>query len=512
MSELIKALTGYRHRFVRDLSRIAQIQEARILALVNGQSDTAFGRMLGLSDVRSVESFQAAVPLHEWRDFEPWIERELGEGQGAFLAEPVLAVELTSGSSSARKMIPYTQTHLASFAAAVYPWLDDWLLKYPMLANTPWFWLISPSSQQSKQTVNGIPIGLPGGDAAYFGEALANPIGQRLMVPEAVSRLSDLAQWRRVCLAYLLATPPALLSVWSPSLLLVLLDVLRDESMAVLSLLDDWPYDFLPKPTIDKARREALPDLVMGGPEHIWPEVVLVSCWTSASAERDVLLLKQRWPSLNIQGKGLLSTEGVVSVPLLGLSDPVLAVNSGFYEFLCDDGRMRLAHELPAGCEAQVVMSTANGLLRYQTQDYIRCTGHFASAPLLKFMGRSHVVSDLCGEKLHDGFVATVLSDLPCFSMLISHPTKRGYVWVADQLCESIESMLCQVEQGLRENPHYAWGQDVGQLSALTVLVFPNFLQRLHTAVQASGRRIGDYKPPALATAFEKKVVFDESI
>ena len=59
-------------------------------------------------------------------------------------------------------------------------------------------------------------------------------------------------------------------------------------------------------------------------------DLKLVSCWADASSQPFFEQLRQRLAHASFQGKGLLSTEGVVTVPD-SVGRPVLAPDSGFF-------------------------------------------------------------------------------------------------------------------------------------------------------------------------------------
>lgn len=508
-SELAERVSGHAAALQASARDCATVQVNQCLGVVEQQRETRMGEALGLQKIRTVAEFQARVPLACWEDFEPWIAAELDGDAGSFLPAPPLAVELTGGSSGGRKTVPYGPSQLAAFRAAVLPWLDDWLTRWPRLAEQKWWWAITPAGRAPAATKGGIPIGLPGGDAAYFGAELAPLLVDRLLAPYQLSRMAYLADWQRATVAHLLACEDlGLLSFWSPSLLLGLLDCAANESALLLDWLDDWPLGDVPAPPISANRRAALPALMADGPAAVWPGLTLCSCWTEAGAIRDAALLQQRWPALPLQGKGLLATEGVVSIPQTGLTAPLLALNSGFFEFRCDDGSVRLAHELDVGLEAEVVMTTWGGLLRYASGDRVRVEGHLGHAPLLAFLGRQGGISDLCGEKLSERFVAGVLaSTMPGFALLLPQPGRRCYELVveAGAMPLDIQRRAQSVETALCANPQYAYARALGQLAPLQVRPVRSPLARLQVAAMASGRRLGDLKPPALGGEMERR-------
>ena len=509
-NELTARVSGQAAALQASAIHCAAIQTQQCLGIVAQQSLTRMGLALGLDKIRSVSDYQAQVPLASWEDFEPWIDAELAGVAGSFLPSTPLAVELTGGSSGGRKRIPYNISQLAAFRAAVLPWLDDWLGCWPQLAQQKWWWAITPAGRAPACTQGGIPIGIPGGDAAFFGTELAPLLAARLVAPAQLSQITNLTDWQRATVAHLLACENlGLLSLWSPSLLLGLLDCIANEFALLLDWLDDWPLRDVPPPAINASRRAALPALLDAGPAGLWPALSLCSCWTDAGAARDASLLLQRWPGLQVQGKGLLSTEGVVSIPQMGLVAPLLALQSGFFEFRCEDGSIRLAHELDVGLEAEVVMSTWGGLLRYASRDRVRVDGHLGHTPLLTFLGRQGGISDLCGEKLSEHFVAGVLAaTVPNFAILLPDPHQRSYELIVDDGDRNLSPPACAeaVDAALCANPQYAYARALGQLGPLRVHALKSPLAQLQAFAMASGRRLGDLKPPALGGDSERKV------
>ena len=104
----------------------------------------------------------------------------------------------------------------------------------------------------------------------------------------------------------------------------------------------------------------------------------------------------QLFPQVEIQPKGLLATEAIVSIPLLDSPAPALAVRSHFFEFaavdfvgggIVDSRRPRLAHELECGGRYQILVTTAGGLYRYCLGDEVEVVGSSDQCPLLRFLG-----------------------------------------------------------------------------------------------------------------------------
>jgi hypothetical protein len=229
----------------------------------------------------------------------------------------------------------------------------------------------------------------------------------------------------------------------------------------------------------------------------LWANLKLVSCWQEGASKGFFNALQRRLSHAAFQGKGLLATEGVVTVPS-GKYPPVLAVDSGFFEFLDAAGQCYFADELVCGSKYEVVMTTSGGLYRYRTGDCVRYEGDANGLPVLRFLGRSGLVSDLVGEKLTEEFVAACLDGIVGFHLLIPCiKTKPRYVLVLDT-DNHAENLQNTIEAKLANNPQYAYARCIGQLDKLTVCLVHYPLAAYTQRVMQNGARLGDIKLPAL--------------
>ena len=183
------------------------------------------------------------------------------------------------------------------------------------------------------------------------------------------------------------------------------------------------------------------------------------------------------------QPKGLLATEGVVSIPWLDDDQPpVPALRSHFLEFENRaGGPVRLIHELEEGIEYGVILSTASGLWRLRLGDVVRACGRCGRTPRLELLGRADGVCDMRGEKLNPIMVRGVLEasqnrDAP-FQFAMVAPDRdaappRYVLFLGDGGGEGeAAAMGARVEAVLRSNPHYAHCRALGQLGKLKVVL-----------------------------------------
>jgi hypothetical protein len=347
-------------------------------------------------------------------------------------------------------------------------------------------------------------------------------------MPPAVAELRASDAFRYITLLHLLAAADlSLISIWSPTFLTSLFAHLPAWSER---LCDDLRYGTLRgcpgeideqlqpllAPRRSPRRAAQLADIFRHRiaptwSAEVWPRLSLISCWADASAAFYVPTLRDLFPLVELQPKGLISTEAFVSFPSYSLSSGALALTSHFFEFIDENETAHLAHELEVGATYRVVVTTGGGLYRYDLGDLVEVTGHAAQCPLLRFHGRASGGSDLVGEKLSEPFVRGVLQRLfeqmnlaPRFSLLVpvpqAPPRYRLYLQTAkmidgQQLAAHVDSALCQ-------NPYYELAIRLRQLAPVEIIQLdpaaPCPWQSIENQRIIAGQRVGALKPRAL--------------
>lgn len=541
-AELSAAVAGARARFAQAAADPAFAQSSLLRDILLRHQRSAFGRRHGFERIAArcspaapgagagLAAWRDAVPAADYPQFASAIESMAAGAPGVLVDEQPVAYERTGGSTGGAKRVPLTGSGLALLRRGLFAWLDDLCLERPRAMRGSAYWSISPAARQPERTPDGTPVGLAS-DAEYFGEAAA-AIAGTLCVPPAVAAIGDIDAWRRTTLRCLLADERlALVSVWSPTFWTELCRHAVAGRQALVEAIergawpDDLPRDIraaLPVPRPDPARAARIDTALAGAvPDWaaVWPGLALVSCWTHASAAAWVPPLAAALPGVEVQGKGLLATEALVSVPLCDGGDPVAAVGSTVIEFEADDGRCLGCHEVEAGGEYAILVTTSAGLYRYRLGDRVRVTGHWQRAPRLRLLGRGVSTSDLCGEKLDEAFVLAcwhaVQSGAAGAAPVIAGRALRlvpqglprpGYRLLLDAAeCGEAEAahLARRLDAALARNPQYAYARQVGQLAPLAASRVPHLAARLQALALAGGQRLGDAKPGVLGRAGE---------
>lgn len=513
-------------RFRHALANPAEAQRRNLLQLLRTNASSAYGRAWCFDEISSYEQFRERMPLVEYDDLAPWIARIQHGEQGVLMREPVTRLVPTSGSSGARKLIPFTAALQREFNAAIGPWMVDLARTNPACFAGPSYWSISPAIPADDATVSAVQIGFDD-DSAYLGGVRQRLVEVAMAVPSALRLVSDFDDLRYLTLLCLLrARALRLVSVWHPSFLTLMLDALP---ACWDSLLEDIERGGCRRagslhPEVRRAlsappqpRRAAeLRRLGPSAPAALWPSWRFVSCWGDGQAALAMAEMQERLPGVQVQAKGLLATEAFVSIPFQQRHP--LCITSHFFEFEDMRGQLHRAHELHAGETYSVIVTTASGLWRYRLGDHVEVDGWVEATPSLRFLGRGASVSDLCGEKLTESFVTAALQDAwsavavpPRFSLLAPDRTSLGPWRYALFIEEPTPAGLADaLEVALRKNPHYGLCRDLGQLTALGCI---NLRQGAYEAFceicVSDGRRLGEIKPVALSPRLDWRERFE---
>src|ERR1700675_3600811 len=199
-------------------------------AFLRKNSSTAFGREHGLHKVRTPAEFARRVPIRNYDEMRPWIDRIRRGEPHVLTADPVTRLVPTSGSTAARKLIPYTASMHRQLNRAIRPWIFYLYRSYPRALLGPSYWSISPVSEDAIHPAeeSAVPIGFDD-DSAYLGPFRQSLINASMAVPSELRQVASIDDWRYASALLLLRRRDLrLVSVWHPFFFSLLLNVIRD--------------------------------------------------------------------------------------------------------------------------------------------------------------------------------------------------------------------------------------------------------------------------------------------
>ena len=579
---------------IKSKSKIRKTQVKILLEILKTNKNTEYlkifetgSQILNAENEKElIEKFQNKIPIVNYEDIKEFVEKEKRGESNVLLSDKIKLFELTSGSTSDVKYIPYTEKFLKSYMNGVFAWIYNLYQNNKRLFFGSSYWSVSPILKREAVTNGGIRVGIED-DTSYFDKVSAFFLNKLFTVPKEIKNIQNMEDFLLITAVFLLLSENlAMISVWSPSFLMILLDFIEKNHKVICQIVksEDLGTEFFADKNLgnkkyfqiiqkkyrklwkknrskflinyfekyeknilsknDKTQNLEITEKnneneIMAENKNletksgnkivenfvdysvIWEKLSLVSCWADSDSYEIFIKLKEKLNfekkniNLKFQGKGLMSTECIVSFPLENVKNgSVAAYNSFFYEFIqvsddeLENRSPKLLDELELGERYCVVVTTNAGLYRYNTNDIVEVTGFYHKIPIVKFVGRINNFSDIVGEKLKNSFVEKqVLTTLEenniksefllfapvknetegIFYTLFLEIKKDGRKFNWKQIENEINSSLCKAF-------HYEYAYKLGQLGKVRVFLIEKDGLKTYTAEKSKKQKIGDIK------------------
>ena len=455
-------------RYGSALENPEESQRKCLQEILNETSQTPFGTQSELAEVRDYESFSSKFPVTDYESWRELIQKQRDSSR-LQLNRDVQRYEPTSGSTGARKWIPYSRRFLMEMNRAAQAWISDLYRTYPSIKRGRHFWSLSwiPTELRGRIQTD---------DSELF-PAWQRAILKKLLLSHPAIQLapSGEAAWWATQLLLASCEDLSFVSVWSPTYLLGLCREMFANRELIAEALHGsrWVRFENDLNGFTPPSRKDFPSTSIHLPEFVqrlWPRLALISSWTSAASNEFVPELAHIFGSVPIQPKGLWATEGPITIPWQGMHP--LAIRSHFYEFRClASGKILPSWKLEKGQELQPILTTGSSLLRYELPDRVRVGGFAGKTPSLEFVGRLGGV-DLVGEKMGFPKADEILHELRThFPSLRIHclgarkeGTQARYYAIGIGPGQSEPALAAALEKNLSQVHHYALARELRQL------------------------------------------------
>jgi hypothetical protein len=465
--------------FSKNLPYLEKIQSEILNTIIEKSQHSTYLKRFSLHGSTNMSEFRNKVPISEYKDYAPYIEKILEGEQNVITGSKIERLGMTSGTITAHKYIPFTKDLFGEFSQAIGTWIYGLLANFNLDNGNSYYFSITPSGFPNEKRKS-LTIGFDE-DNDYFGKLESFFSSQMLILPKSVSKIKELDEVLEETSFYLLNSEDlALVSIWNPSLFSILLARISQNRETYIRRI----YDS------GNRRRASYLEKVLNKEsessvwEKIWPQLKVISLWTSSFAKPAFDSLAAYFPNVYFESKGVVATECFITLPfyLVGSRSPIhtLSYTSHFYEFRDRSGNVLLPSELKENEVYEAIVTTGGGFYRYAMGDLFLLDGWIASVPILKFIGRNEIVSDLRGEKLHETFLMDELSQvfsshgLSLYGCFVQGHIGKKYAYYTLHLLErpSNKDMVIiefEIDNALKKNPHYQYARGLGQLLPLKI-------------------------------------------
>jgi hypothetical protein len=333
----------------------------------------------------------------------------------------------TSGTTGKPKLLPVTVKWREEMAAMTRLWLVRAMSEHPGCLAHKAFTIVSPAIEG--ETENGMPYGAISG-VTY--QRIPWMVRRHYALPYAIALILDYQARYFLAMRLAMAERVSMIATPNPSTLLRLAQTGEANAERIIRAIHDGTLG-IEEPRIqahrgvaardataeirNAARRDPVRARFLEGvvvregrliPRDTWPELRLIGCWLGGSVGFQANLLAEYYGGVARRDLGLWASEGRMTIPIEdGTPSGVLAVHANFYEFIPEESieqpqpPVLLAHQLEHRRRYYIVMSSRNGLYRYDMNDIVEVTGFYNRTPQIAFVRKGRDMASITGEKIH---------------------------------------------------------------------------------------------------------------
>lgn len=410
----------------KDCDNPRAAQEKKLLNILRANSQTVYGRDKRFDSITSPESFRANVPINQYDDLLPYIERMLQGEKNVLTAQEPFMYATTSGTTGSQKFIPVNDGYIKEFRHASVASGYFTLQKYPRIAEGITLTVFSPGEEG--RTPGGTPYGAISGGLYLREPGLVKKF--IAPIPYDIYLIRDYESKYYALLRVALMLPVTCIYTLNPSTIGMLVKKLRKYSSQLIKDVAEGtvssPTPLPPtalaamapflKPDPERARElSRLLECGLFQPNQIWRNLQVVCCWTKAAAAFYLADFAEYFGDTPVCDISYGASEGRGTISL-GNGQQLLSLRSHFFEFVPEDQvdspspQILLADELEVGSNYQILFTTSGGLYRYRINDVIKVVGRYRKAPLIEFQYKAGNVCSFTGEKLTELHVTKAMS------------------------------------------------------------------------------------------------------
>ena len=427
-------------RFEAATQEADKAQKELLMSMMSRNAETEYGRKYGFASIKSVEDYQRQVPIIAYGDIQTDMERVSEGARNVFTAEDPVMFAQTSGTTGKPKFIPVTKSSQGgAHADQMRTWISHALKKHPTIFDGKIMSLVSPAIEG--HAPSGIPFGSTSG---HIYKNMPWIMRRAYAIPYDVFEIDDYQAKYFALMRISLEQDVRMVATANPSSILKMCEkadelseqIIRDirdgtlsEEFAIEGRIRDSLKGMFKPNAGCAAGLEAMRSRRDGRllPGDYWPRTALIGCWKGGTVghylDKFGDWFNPDGGTTPVRDWGFLASEARMSIPLFDEgSKGVLTVASNFFEFVPADivaadpndptaWTCLTAEQVDVGGEYYILISTIDGLYRYDINDVVRIEGRYNNAPELVFLRKGRGMTNLTGEKVSVNQIIEVFRD-----------------------------------------------------------------------------------------------------
>ncbi|MBD1911366.1 MULTISPECIES: GH3 auxin-responsive promoter family protein [unclassified Leptolyngbya] len=409
LSLIAEAALQARRDFIAKTYQTEAVQVKFLRSLLHANQETVLGQHHSFAKLQSVQDFRDAVPVSRYSDYESYIQRAFQGEANVMTPDPAIYFNMTSGSTGKQKLIPVTRRsrRAVSYANQVAVGFGTHAARRD---RRPLGKMLFTNSARS---FGRSPQGIPYGPISVSDLNLMGPIYQQVFAhPFEVMKAGDSVTRNYLCLLFALTDPNLrIVSATFPVYALTFCEHLEIHAESLIEDLETGTFapwlklepelrEVLERQWRPHPRRAAELRHILNAegrlvPHRAWPNLAFIVTARGGTSNFYINRFKDYFADTPVFGGTYSSAEATYGVHRdFGTDGVILAVNSGFYEFVpeseweAEQPKTLLPHEVTVGDRYRILISNLNGFYRYDIGDVVEVEGFYNTAPIFVFRHR----------------------------------------------------------------------------------------------------------------------------
>jgi hypothetical protein len=525
-----------------------EVQNMRLSKIIKKNLNTEYGKAHNFDKIKTVDDFRKYVPINDYEDLRPWIEKEDQTGNHAILGKKAVRYAVTSGTTGKPKFIPVLESTLKRQKLIQHLFVYKMLKSAPTMLDGMILSIVSPAVE-GYVTDSGKPFGSTSG---HMYESLPKIIRRRYIVPSRIFGIHDYdTKYHAILRLAIQEKNITFVSTANPSTLARIAKLFRERGPEIIREVAEGTFsemdklNFAQRETMTKAlrkdakRSEELKKVWEDRKgqvrfQDLWPAISAVACWTGGSSSIFLDQLRGEFgQGTLLRDLGYLSSEFRGTIPFSDHTNAgVPTFRSHFLEFVqrddWDNGLQKFVdlHDLKNGELYYIFVTSDFGLYRYNMNDIVEVDGFFNKVPLLKFIQKGKGVTNITGEKLYENQVLCAVDQLENtlgihsnFFLMVADEAQSRYTFYYEPFQENESAAVGKhddiqnrLDTLLREiNIEYDVKRSSGRLKDLDLAVLKGgSYEEFKRHSISNGQREGQFKIVALQYKKDIKFNFED--
>ncbi|WOB44102.1 GH3 auxin-responsive promoter [Thermoleptolyngbya oregonensis NK1-22] len=398
-----------RERLIHKTKQVMETQELFLREFIQAHKNTELGQQFDLSTIKTLDQFRERIPVLPYSFYEPYTERIAQGDRGVLNPDPVVYINLTSGTTSRKKQVPVTRRYQRTLRRADLASMGFAIAEMKQRRLPFGKGLLTNAVPKPQKTSGGIPTGPVSVGSIRQGRLLFE---QLFSQPFDALEIADTLARHYVCLLFALCH--ADLRGWVANFPMLMLRTCRYLETYAEELIHDLEQGAIaPWLQLEPHLRAQLERRFTAAPQRAtdlratlyydgrltpkaaWPGLSYLTTARGGTSNFYLERFPDYFGDIPVFGGVYGTAEATFGVyPSFNTDGSILAIESGFFEFVPQDQwhveqpKTLLPVEVKVGERYRILVTSYSGFYRYDIGDVVEVVGFYEQAPLIVFRHR----------------------------------------------------------------------------------------------------------------------------